>query len=150
MSMRGWPYLILVPIIISLSFASLMPDNVEFGDSEISKDSLSALRQMLIQNMLRPKDFDDSLVRIREAGPKRAHARRFDQLPPGFVGVRGKKSEKSKIKEPVPGFLGVRGKKSHQSSYLSNEEIRSQFNNRRDNAVNKCIQNELAKVQALE
>ncbi|GIZ05095.1 facilitated trehalose transporter Tret1 [Caerostris extrusa] len=47
---------------------------------------------------------------------KRAHVRRFE--PPGFLGVRGKKSSKSK--DPVPGFLGVRGKKCRTIRSMSN------------------------------
>ncbi|GFT47679.1 uncharacterized protein NPIL_122441 [Nephila pilipes] len=84
----------------------------------------SSFRQMLVRRLLHPNNFEDH---FRETGPKRAHVRRFEQLPPGFLGVRGKKSEKNKAKNPVPGFLGVRGKKStfnHLSDGLKNNIAR--------------------------
>ncbi|GFX54735.1 hypothetical protein TNCV_2822561 [Trichonephila clavipes] len=84
----------------------------------------TSLRQMLVPRLLQSNSFEDHLW---ETGPKRAHVRRFEQLPPGFLGVRGKKSEKNKAKNPIPGFLGVRGKKSTAArnlfSYRPNKNI---------------------------
>ncbi|GIY14319.1 hypothetical protein CDAR_618941 [Caerostris darwini] len=70
--------------------------------STAASPEMPGFRPMLV---FQPRSVEDT--RVREADPKRAHVRRFE--PPGFLGVRGKKSSKSN--DPVPGFLGVRGKK---------------------------------------
>ncbi|GFY46660.1 hypothetical protein TNIN_221131 [Trichonephila inaurata madagascariensis] len=91
---------------------------------------------MLIPRLLQSNSFEDYL---RETGPKRAHVRRFERLPPGFLGVRGKKSEKNKAKNPIPGFLGVRGKKSTTARNL--------FNNRSNKNIARYILREFSKLK---
>lgn len=109
----------------------------------MSSVAIPSLRQLFLQRVLDPGSFDENLNKIREAGLKRAHARGLDQFPPGFVGVRGRKSEKAKVKEPFPGFLGVRGKKS------SDEESTSYYS--RSNfmiPITRYFQKEYAKLKS--
>ncbi|KAF8785552.1 uncharacterized protein LOC129959467 [Argiope bruennichi] len=103
----------------------------ENASSEIEGN---AMRELLMQRMFQPRIMEDS----READPKRAHVRRFEQFPPGFVGVRGKK-EKSKSKDPVPGFLGVRGKKDSQ--------LHNHRNYHPSNNIARYIQREFSKFK---
>ncbi|GBM51378.1 hypothetical protein AVEN_168764-1 [Araneus ventricosus] len=120
MKIHKLPVLLSVVCLLSITVSSTLVEE-ENASSEIQDN---AMRELLLHRLFQPRIMEDS----REAGPKRAHVRRFEQLPPGFVGVRGKK-EKSKSKDPVPGFLGVRGKKAsllhnHRNFHPSNNIAR--------------------------
>ncbi|KAG8198777.1 hypothetical protein JTE90_007087 [Oedothorax gibbosus] len=85
---------------------------------EMSGDNYLSLRQMLLDGILEKSPFFDENMT-----PKRGT--QVKQLPPGFQGVRGRRSDKNKlVKDPIPGFLGVRGKKdlSRTQCHCNNDD----------------------------
>ncbi|CAL1261329.1 unnamed protein product, partial [Larinioides sclopetarius] len=126
MSVSGQVKIPKLPALLSVVCLLAMPVSLTSVEEENTSSEIqgNAMREILMAHLLQPRIMEDN----REAGPKRAQVRRFEQLPPGFIGVRGKK-EKSKSKDPIPGFLGVRGKKAsllhnHRNFHPSNNIAR--------------------------
>ncbi|XP_035221352.1 facilitated trehalose transporter Tret1-like isoform X2 [Stegodyphus dumicola] len=129
LQVKGRNLLIFLSIAAILSASEVSSENFEeenFMPQE-SEGTLPSPHQLMIRRILDRMSLDDNLNSQRVASLKRAHMRYFEELFPGFVGVRGRKSEKAKTKEPFPGFLAVRGKKLSYQETVSNEKKNSHY-----------------------